>query len=70
MVFEVVSEMFHWIKYFISLLLAVVSGLRLLLPDVSFIFDALRDLVSFVQLKKIRKNTHGGVLVLVKLQAA
>ena len=48
----------------------MVSGLRLLLPDVSFIFDALRDLVSFVQLKKIRKNTHGGVLVLVKLQAA
>ena len=30
--------------------------------------DALRDLVSFVQFKK-RKNTNGGVLLLVKLQA-
>ena len=29
--------------------------------------DVLRDLVSFVQLKK-RGNTHGGVLLLVKLQ--
>ena len=31
------------------------------------IYDVLRDLVSFVQLKK-RENTHGGVLLLVKLQ--
>ena len=30
------------------------------------ICDALRDLVPFVQFKK---NTHGGVLLLVKLQA-
>ena len=32
------------------------------------ITDALRDLVLFVQFKK-RENTHGGVLLLVKLQA-
>ena len=31
-------------------------------------FDALHDLVSLVQFKK-RENTHGGVLLLVKLQA-
>ena len=31
-------------------------------------FDALRDLVLFVQFKK-RENTHGGVSILVKLQA-
>ena len=30
--------------------------------------DVLRDLVPFAQFKK-RKNTHGGVLLLVKLQA-
>ena len=30
--------------------------------------DALRDLVPFVQFKTV-KNTHGGVLLLVKLQA-
>ena len=30
--------------------------------------DALRNLVPFVQFKK-RENTHGGVLLLVKLQA-
>ena len=30
--------------------------------------DALRDLVPFVQLKSVR-NTYGGVLILVKLQA-
>ena len=30
--------------------------------------DALRDLVTFVQFKK-RENTHGGVLLLVVLQA-
>ena len=29
--------------------------------------DVLRDLVSFVQFKK-RENTHGGVLLLLKLQ--
>ena len=29
----------------------------------------LRDLVPFVQFKK-RENTHGGVLILVKLQAS
>ena len=29
-----------------------------------FIYDALHDLVPFVQLKNI-KNTHGGVLILV-----
>ena len=29
------------------------------------IFDALHDLVPFVQFEK-RKNTHGGVLLLVK----
>ena len=32
------------------------------------ICDALRDLVPFVQFKKLEKNTHGGVLILVKLQ--
>ena len=32
------------------------------------ITDALRDLILFVQFKK-RENTHGGVLLLVKLQA-
>ena len=32
------------------------------------ISDALRDLVTFVQFKK-RENTHGGVLLLVVLQA-
>ena len=31
--------------------------------------DALRDLVPFVQFKNV-KNTHGGVLILVKLQAS
>ena len=31
------------------------------------IFDALRDLVPFVQFKK-HKNTHRGALLLVKLQ--
>ena len=31
--------------------------------------DALRDLIPFVQFKKL-KNTHGGVLLLVKLQVA
>ena len=31
------------------------------------IYDALHDLVSFVSLKNL-KNTHGGVLLLVKLQ--
>ena len=31
-----------------------------------YIFDELRDLVSFVQFEK-RENTRGGVLVLVKL---
>ena len=32
-------------------------------------WDTLRNLVSFVRLEK-RKNTHGGALLLVKLQAA
>ena len=32
------------------------------------ICDELHDLVSFVQFKK-RENTHGGVSLLVKLQA-
>ena len=32
-------------------------------------YDALRDLVPFVKFKKV-KNTHGGVLILVKLQAS
>ena len=31
--------------------------------------DALRDLVSFVKCRKRKKNTHGGALLLVKLQA-
>ena len=31
--------------------------------------DVLRGLVPFIQLKKTAKNTHGGVLLLVKLQA-
>ena len=31
--------------------------------------DVLRDLVPFAQLKKNVKNIHGGVLLLVKLQA-
>ena len=31
--------------------------------------DALRELVPFVQLKKTVKNTHGEVLLLVKLLA-
>ena len=30
-------------------------------------YDVLRDLVSFLQFKK-RENTHGGVLLLLKLQ--
>ena len=30
--------------------------------------DALRDLIPFVQFKKV-KNIHGGVILLVKLQA-
>ena len=30
--------------------------------------DVLRDLVPFVQVKNV-KNTHGGLLLLVKLQA-
>ena len=33
------------------------------------ICDALSDLVTFVQLKKNMKNTHGGGLLLVKMQA-
>ena len=33
------------------------------------IYDALRDLIPFVQFKK-RENTHGGVLLLVKVQAS
>ena len=37
--------------------------------NVPMICDALRDLVSFVQFKK-RENTHGGVLLLVKLEEA
>ena len=32
------------------------------------IWDVLRNLVAFEQFKK-RKNTHGGVILLVKLQA-
>ena len=32
------------------------------------ICDALRDLVSFVQFKNV-ENTHGGVLIVVKLHA-
>ena len=35
---------------------------------VTKICDTLRDLVPFVQFKNV-KNTHGGVLLLVKLQA-
>ena len=31
--------------------------------------DALRDLIPFVQFKKL-KNNHGGVLLLLKLQVA
>ena len=34
-----------------------------------YIWDALRDLVPCVQFKKTVKTTHGGVLLLVKLQA-
>ena len=33
------------------------------------ICDALRSLIPFVQLKNV-KNTHGGVLLLVKLHAS
>ena len=33
------------------------------------IWDALRDLVLFVELKK-QENTHGRVLLLVKLEAS
>ena len=32
------------------------------------LFDALRDLIKFLQIKK-RENTHALVLLLVKLQA-
>ena len=32
--------------------------------------EVLRDLVAFVQILKNVKNTHGGVLLLVKLQAS
>ena len=35
----------------------------------SLICNALRDLILFVQFKKNVKNTHGEVLLLVKLQA-
>ena len=38
------------------------------LTAIAEICDALRDLVPFVQFKNV-KNTHGGVLILVKLQA-
>ena len=34
----------------------------------ALICDALHDLVPFVQLKNV-KNTHGGVLLLVKLRS-
>ena len=34
----------------------------------AIICDVLRDLVPFVQFKK-RENTHGGLLLLLKLQA-
>ena len=34
-----------------------------------FIWDALQNLVLFVQLKKV-ENTNGGVLLLVKLQGS
>ena len=34
-----------------------------------FTCDALHNLVPFVQLKKPEKNMHGGVLLLVQLQA-
>ena len=34
----------------------------------SQIYDALRDLAQYAQVKKNVKNTHGGVLLLVKLQ--
>ena len=40
---------------------------RVFLLDVD-ICDVLRNLVPLVQFKK-RENTHGGVLLLVKLQA-
>ena len=33
-------------------------------------WDTLRDLVLFAQFKKSDKNTHGGVLLLVKLEAS
>ena len=36
--------------------------------DVDLISDAMRSLVPFAQFKK-RENIHGGVLILVKLQA-
>ena len=32
--------------------------------------DSLRDLVSFVKIKKREKHIHGGVLLLVKLQTS
>ena len=55
-----------WVHNFFSW---VIGGFKKFL-DVIFltsICDALCDLVSFVQFKK-RENTHGGVLLLVKLQ--
>ena len=39
-----------------------------LTAKIKMICDALRNLVPFLQHKK-RENTHGGVLLLVKLQA-
>ena len=34
------------------------------------VYEAFHDLVPFVQLKKNMKNTHGGMLLLVKLKPA
>ena len=49
------------------------SFIRPNLDDEDVIYDTLRDLVPFVlfgtNLKNVR-NTHGGVLILVKLQAS
>ena len=45
----------------------LISVYRFVLKE-SFSCDALRDSVPFLQFKNV-KNTHGGVLLLVKLQA-
>ena len=62
--------------FFTTLLPSILSFSKKLMPtifqlsriDSKFWCDVLRDLVPFAQFKK-PENTHGGVLLLVKMQA-